>query len=1032
MIPAGKCFRPKLRFSLAMVGSFLVLSTNVRGASGGPGDPAGTPVPSVTFGIGPGDSVFAGAGRFRVVYDWRGDHLFRLIPVLPARSSSSVTVPLASPPTACSTYTIDQASSPFNVIAEYSAVCTIQGSATIWDIGGSVGIGTSTPSATVKLEVNGTAQFDTNVSGAVGNPSGFPGTGSPTANPGVVYHMDGVKYTTLDQIISDQDAGTAFTVYDDCPNGAETWRYDPFHDSSMQTHHVHLISAPCLITTNVPVMLKSGDTWDMTQGGYVSNATPTAGLGTVLRMGSTFPAQVSNSYAVASGLGPTFTGSSGDSSWTRGDFYWVGLTAANTSGETTLLNGNNSSSSFQSVGQYPSSGTPELQLTIPSITNPPVTEYCVYILQGTSSSFPSTTDAVGAGCYNSSGTVTINTYPVGANPPPGVNTTQSLLTLGSNSNYAGNISTRTYVQGGMIDCYGGAIGILNNMAQDPPSGIFNMTVENCTGNAGVLLEGFNGHLGANGSSLNQVFFTPSNCSTMYPCTGGGGSVTNHNLAWPTYAIHDDGVAQLKDLANVDIGADNCGTGCTMQAGVELTGLINGRAGARVTVRNIHLEGTGGFPSTTPGVEVNGVPADITGVHTAAQVTDSVLIDSGSTAVSVKSVIPYSGNYAIVDNVNGGYKTPPGQAIGFYDIEQPGNFLNVAGNSDLSGGLTLGGNLSLPAGGTVSSADTGTPKITFGTDSLTMNQPLTIAPPSSATTALAITPSANSTTTLNVENSSASSILSVDTTNGYPQEKLFDLCSPMDFSCNQVRENWVSGSLSPSGNVGQLGWTRTQIGSNTSTGTLLTGSFPDTGGIGIATSAASGDGQTWALGTTTTEQAISGLLGAGNWICRIRFQQPNYSADLSNGETFAIGLIAQGGLNYAYSTGKAALEVIIDTTIPIDTWAPAVCNDSGGCDLITSYVSPDAKWHTLQIYSFAEGQVSFQIDDNAVYCFTTGSSPSSCNGQTGSNVTYNADLPGTGDVLIPFIKDIAESAHSVEASLGRWAFEIKDFAGTGLP
>jgi len=212
---------------------------------------------------------------------------------------------------------------------------------------------------------------------------------------------------------------------------------------------------------------------------------------------------------------------------------------------------------------------------------------------------------------------------------------------------------------------------------------------------------------------------------------------------------------------------------------------------------------------------------------------------------------------------------------------------------------------------------------------------------------------------------------------------------------------------------------------------LTGSFPDTGGIGIVTTAASGDGQTWALGTTTTEQAISGLVGAGSWICRIRFQQPNYSADLTNGETFAIGLIGQGGLNYAYSTGKAALEVLIDTTIPIDTWAPAVCNDSGGCDLITSYVSPDAHWHTIQIYSFTAGQVSFQIDNNSVYCFTTASS-GSCNGQTGSNVTYSADLPGTSDVLIPFIKDIAESAHSVETSLGRWAFEIKDFTGTGLP
>jgi hypothetical protein len=48
-----------------------------------PGTPGVAPARSATFGIGPNDSVFARVERFRVVYDWRGNHFVPPLPRIP-------------------------------------------------------------------------------------------------------------------------------------------------------------------------------------------------------------------------------------------------------------------------------------------------------------------------------------------------------------------------------------------------------------------------------------------------------------------------------------------------------------------------------------------------------------------------------------------------------------------------------------------------------------------------------------------------------------------------------------------------------------------------------------------------------------------------------------------------------------------------------------------------------------------------------------------------------------------------------------
>jgi hypothetical protein len=133
--------------------------------------------------------------------------------------------------------------------------------------------------------------------------------------------------------------------------------------------------------------------------------------------------------------------------------------------------------------------------------------------------------------------------------------------------------------------------------------------------------------------------------------------------------------------------------------------------AKVSVHDIHAEGLASgscanAPTITSAVEDNGVPAAIEGIHTACQILYDVQIDNPTNGspggIHLTDLVPYpftigmstmrNAIYDLLSNPTSPYTSNGGEVIGEYDIEQPGNFLNPAGNSNLAGSLALGGTI----------------------------------------------------------------------------------------------------------------------------------------------------------------------------------------------------------------------------------------------------------------------------------------------------------------------------------------------------
>ena len=181
---AAKCLRCPLWFSLAfMFGSLFVFPAHARALPAVPGTgprpdvpakPGSPPAPPITFGIGEGDSVFAGGQRFRVVYDWRGDHRFHLVPVALPRSGPSPT----APPSLCNWVNSDTLATA-GTIAYFYSNCVIEssvisqsGSGTNIAVGiAGLGLGGSsiTPGTGLSLELRGNEPNPGNVQARVTN-----------------------------------------------------------------------------------------------------------------------------------------------------------------------------------------------------------------------------------------------------------------------------------------------------------------------------------------------------------------------------------------------------------------------------------------------------------------------------------------------------------------------------------------------------------------------------------------------------------------------------------------------------------------------------------------------------------------------------------------------------------------------------------------------------------------------------------------------------------------------------------------------
>jgi hypothetical protein len=500
--------------------------------------PASTGTPTLLSVTGPAHTGLTNEAN-DVYFGLNRTVTFSSVPSTNEQRAVYVRAPTYSLPGALTTAaTVDISGAPGNgsgsnpIASSYGL--NIEAGAVAGDITNAYGFSASAPSGATN---NYAAQFTGPVSGAVGNPSGvLPANGS--TYPGTVFHMDGVKYTSLDSIFTTSPGlqnNLAVTIYDDCPGGTETLNNDPFHPSNGLTYHITIYSAPCLYIVNVPIVLKTGDWWYGAPGGYYTgpNTFPRVVAGTVWRAGPSFPPALPAPTAPVSAA--SYTGPGG--SLTQGDYYWVGWTAVggttgNLIGESPLISTTYSYLSYQQLGELTSATNRKILVNIPSSIGG-ATEYCVYVVQNNASGFPSPSPPTApqfVGCAAAGGQVTISSYPSGNNPPPGSNHTQYLFTLGAPINTSpAQISNRLGINGGVVDCFGIAGAVANTTAQDPPAGIFNLSFENCsgdsttnTGDSGILLEGFDGFLGANGSSVASIFALPSSCqaSGSGGCTGG--------------------------------------------------------------------------------------------------------------------------------------------------------------------------------------------------------------------------------------------------------------------------------------------------------------------------------------------------------------------------------------------------------------------------------------------------------------------------------------------------------------------------------
>jgi hypothetical protein len=220
------------------------------------------------------------------------------------------------------------------------------------------GSGGSSPAET-GLSINSSGIFSFNSAqtfpNTVGNPANPTGA---SGTQGVIYHMDGVKYTSLYNLITNLPSTTsAVTIYDDCPTGAETISNNPF-SSGPASLTLQIISAPCLYTFNVPPVLGSGDQWIGAPGGYNQTqlASPTVS-GTVFKMGPDMNGQVAlptlvptASYVQHSGTDPMCPAMT---SLNSGDNYWLAFTAISAVGETPLPSGNRTQGSYADLGPDP-------------------------------------------------------------------------------------------------------------------------------------------------------------------------------------------------------------------------------------------------------------------------------------------------------------------------------------------------------------------------------------------------------------------------------------------------------------------------------------------------------------------------------------------------------------------------------------------------------------------------------------------------------------------------------------------------------
>jgi hypothetical protein len=241
------------------------------------------------------------------------------------------------------------------------------------------------------------------------------------------------------------------------------------------------------------------------------------------------------------------------------------------------------------------------------------------------------------------------------------------------------------------------------------------------------------------------------------------------------------------------------------------------------------------------------------------------------------------------------------------------------------------------------------------------------------------------------------------------------CTQLDFSCSGYKEEWRhnwSGSAFPTAGTGGLGYNT--MGSNTSTPGCVGNATenPDKMSCSWGTDAASGHG-----GSISQKTDVIPLSAGYKWIHKWRFQQPNYSTDLSHGEIFHIGI---GNSPTTVSSFPGMVGICLDTTQSDAAWV--ICSDDGSSHRTTqSTGAGDANVHELIVYQVTSGEWVVSLDGGTYYCLTNAAS-GGCTTEGTATVINSAYLPTSGNLTM-FINDTAESANTVTMRLYRTAGEV---------
>jgi hypothetical protein len=535
----------------------------------------------------------------------------------------------------------------------------------------------------------GTACESTNVP----NGSSTCGGGAqlmPNPNVNEYWVGPGYLYSTMDPLIETLPSGN-YTIHDvNCSgtNGVgDDWTVDPFNPTSGINLHLVITYGPCKYPLATEVPLAIGQSSSLTLLGLSGKLAGSA-TGGVMMPGPTF------SPGPIAGAGPTPS----VTATTTG-------CGGNTFGSTTVIDVvatyvQNIKSGGNGVDGQTVIGAAQTNVSIPAGS---CASYTVPTSLPTNAAgvslFATLHSNPGAYAWQVTGGSAIAiTFPTSggasaslntSNPsPPGFNTSGAVIYLGRRNENALFQTSQQFgaVFSGFIDANAKANYCLVNVGAQEMSGAFGAHCENPLGPAGILIEGFNGSITSNNSSVGRLDFDTSTCTATTPCGGYPG-------AGPITAAQEPSIAPLIiDQVSSFRGADdvtctpNSASAPTLYSCVLIVGTTFPEAGVAshgASLARVHAEGASSGTNIIAAVKACGAQIEVT--HLTNSSKNGVDVDDLSSSAcqaaapnsftatpvsqpsyaDISDILPYSGQGSAVVDHTTGYTSTAGAPLAHY-------------------------------------------------------------------------------------------------------------------------------------------------------------------------------------------------------------------------------------------------------------------------------------------------------------------------------------------------------------------------------